>query len=785
MPESPASSTEASFRACVSEAARRGAHLMDKLVEAARASMPQRAGMAHDAAEREQVTQALNLLLMHRNQLTGAFPDALLAEFARALSSQAPKASTASLSFDALELMGDDQVQESVEVLRAQQATQQAVESVMGEFNALICAAQGLKTVQGDRNPLRPEIYVRALRAVIGDIGIPGPMRLRWMQHLGEALGPLLAQDYTSLCRMLRSGGVAAAGFNIINDAPVIPSAPSARGAGAQVVVHVHADGSPADPASLMAAPGQSHPAQTLLTVKQLRRLLSGELDAGKDNFDARFAREFETGGREFPADFSPTVPAAFEALQEMQQVDQVMKRLAERKGAQVSAPAGSTAALREQLRSEASTGQALGLEVVNLMVDNIAHDARLLPEVQQVVRELEPALLRLALIDPRFFSDKRHPARSLLEQITQRSLAWPTADAAGFAAFMEPARQAVQALLTTHIAGAEPFDFALKSLEEVWDEQQKHERRKREKAVRVLVQAEQRNMLAEKIATGLRDRAQTAGAQRGIVYFVAGPWAQVIAQARLADLSGQPDPCGYEDLVTDLLWSSIPEVASSNPARLTRLIPGLLAKLREGLESVGYSRSKSGRFFEELMALHARAIQPGETAGGAPSSARARLEAQFRDADAAPGLWMAPSEAHQSGFLETQTPSALPKPLFEETQPAFGETQLDAHMQPHMQTQTQPQAMEPAHVELSPGAWVELHMDDAWVRTQLTWGSPHGTLFMFTNAQGVNHSMTRQSLDRLAAAGHLRVLASQAVVEGALDAVAQAALRNSVDFTL
>jgi hypothetical protein len=55
----------------------------------------------------------------------------------------------------------------------------------------------------------------------------------------------------------------------------------------------------------------------------------------------------------------------------------------------------------------------------------------------------------------------------------------------------------------------------------------------------------------------------------------------------------------------------------------------------------------------------------------------------------------------------------------------------------------------------------------------------------MFTQADGVNHSMTRQSIDRLFAGGNLRVLAQQAVVEGALDAVAQAALRNSVDFTL
>lgn len=757
MPTPPPHRHEAPFRACIGEAAQRGRLLMEQMVHGARQSLPQRIALANDVREREVQQEALRLLMQFEGNLRESYPQALLAEFAGAIAGTTGKEPASGLSFDALELMGDDQIQESVEIARAQQATLLAVEGELGELNALICAAQGLKAVQAERNPLRPDVYVRGLRSVLAQTGVPAPVRMRWLSHLGEALGPALARDYAHLSDMLRDQGVVAAGFNVImqQESPTGARAPAAGPGGAG--------------ATAGAAPAQHRP-ETLLTVRQLRRLLSGELDAGGNSFDEKFTREFEGAGREQPhADFSPTVPAAFEALQEMKQVDEVMQRLAQRK------PGGEPGSLREQLRSKASTSQALGLEVVNLMLDNIANDARLLPEVQAVVRELEPALLRLALIDPRFFSDKRHPARRFLDLLIQKSLAWQNAGAPGFDGFIDPARQAVQALVGTQIEGAEPFAYALQTLEEAWAEQQKRERRKREKAVRALLQAEQRNLLAEKIAKDLRQRAETAGAPRGIVYFVTGPWAQVIAQARLLDSSGQADPGGYEDLVTDLLWSSIPQVASANPARLARLIPGLLARLREGLESIGYSRSKAGRFFEELVALHARASQPAAPLDDSP---RGRLEAQFREADEA-GLWLAPSEQHQSGFLETQTPS-IDKPLFEMTQPAFSETLLEgvARAEPAKPVAPQP-------LELAPGAWVELRLDDNWTRTQLTWASPHGTLFMFTQADGVNHSMTRQSIDRLFAGGNLRVLAQQAVVEGALNAVAQAALRNSVDFTL
>ena len=49
----------------------------------------------------------------------------------------------------------------------------------------------------------------------------------------------------------------------------------------------------------------------------------------------------------------------------------------------------------------------------------------------------------------------------------------------------------------------------------------------------------------------------------------------------------------------------------------------------------------------------------------------------------------------------------------------------------------------------------------------------------------GATHSMTRRLLDKMLRAGTLRMVASQAVVDGALDAVAQAALRNSLDLKL
>ena len=141
-----------------------------------------------------------------------------------------------------------------------------------------------------------------------------------------------------------------------------------------------------------------------------------------------------------------------------MKQLGQVVERLEHRQQRDAASSPANVSLLREQFRREArGMGQLLGLEVVQLMVDNIAHDPRLLPPVREAVLTLEPALLRLVLKDPRFFSDRQHPARCLLEDITQRSLGYDSIKAEGFAAFMQPVQTTVEALALIGVEGPDP----------------------------------------------------------------------------------------------------------------------------------------------------------------------------------------------------------------------------------------------------------------------------------------------------------------------------------------
>ena len=424
-------------------------------------------------------------------------------------------------------------------------------------------------------------------------------------------------------------------------------------------------------------------------------------------------------------------------------------------------------------------TMDRLGREVVHLMVGNLVQDERLLAPMRAAIARLEPALMQLAVSDPRFFSHKTHPARVLLDRMTQRSLAFASASETGFLAMMEPVVQCVSLLLDSEIKDHAPFEAALGVLEQTWAEQEAAQSAKRSQAVQALLIAEQRTLLAHKIGQELGRRPDVAGAPGFIKEFLAGPWAQVMAQSQLQQ--GNPGGSGLGSAVhvDDLVWSVLPDQVRRNRPRLMRVIPTLLPRLRAGLHSIDYPPDEAAHFFAELMRVHQEVIKPAAPAAPAvsapspvvPLSASQRLSAQL-DSAARAELWLAPREAHDSGFMDLPT-----QPMQYDTQPM-----------PLMASESGGPDFSPsssASLALQPGNWVEFIAKGEWVRAQLTWASPQGSLFMFVGSTGQPYTMSLKTLERLRDTSALRMVASQDVVSGALDAVARAALRNSVDVSL
>jgi hypothetical protein len=747
------------YQHLLESAAREGSGMLSQVLLIARQSLRAEESFARTALERDQLELSAKLLESHTQRLCERFPDILLKSFRGHGDAMAKTGALdeSPLRLDQLELMDESQVQERVELARMLQHVLLDAELALPELNSYVCALVGLDRVSPEHNPLRPDSYVKALQQLMGEMRVPTQVRALWLRHFSTPLGSALRDAYLQWSEQLRSQDVRQVGFTVIRTPEAVVAAPDkGRSGRAERVVWT------------------PEYRQTVLTLNRLRQLMVGQSDGSpvtpKQAFAQQFSREFESrsgetasaaaAGQASDSGFLPTVPAALDALQEMQQVDAVVLRMQQRP----APPSGRTdtrppgAVVRDELTRSATTmSQVLSLEVVSLMVENLVKDSRLLPSVRKVIDRLEPALLRLVIVDPRFFIDKAHPARLLLNEVSQRGLAFGSETDPDFDAFLLSLQRHVSPLAVLKIDGVQPFEVALKQLKKDWDNPALLDglNSQIQSAAAVLGYAEDRNLLASQLTASLMESPDLRKVPAGVMDFLCGPWSQVMAEAQLKALPGVNDPGGYKALVNELLWSAQPELTRKDVGRLTKLVPRLLSGLREGLGLIGYPSTKTSVFFDVLMKQHHQAFrQPAAEDVAAPEGLDESLLGSQDH-------WVAPAEAKASGFMVYADEEVVdvPKPA------------------PVRATPT------PVVASLKVGAWVELHIAGVWQRVQLSWISPHGTMYLFTNVGGKTQSMTQRFYERLLTEGKLRVVSDQvSMVDGALDAVVRTAIRNSID---
>jgi hypothetical protein len=734
--------------------------MLSQALAVARQAMRAEVPRARGVLDRDQLELSAKLLETHTLSLCERFPVVLLEIFRSHADSDVKRGALSSqpLRLEQLELMDENQVQERVELARMMQHVLLEAESALPELNSYICALVGLERISPERNPLRPDSYVVALQQLMTEMRVPTQVRALWLRYLSAPLGVALRDAYLEWTEQLQRQDVRRVGFSVIRTPDVLPASGSSVANRAERAVW------------------SPQYRQTVLTLDRLRRLMTGNLEVApgnpKEDFAQQFAREFESasdadvdstqGTTNQPpnAAFEATVPAALDALQEMQQVDAVVQRMQQR----ASLPQGYTharasgAAIREELtRNATGMSQVLSLEVVSLMVENLIKDNRLLAPVRKVIERLEPALLRLGVIDPRFFIDKAHPARRLLNELSQRGLAFGSEKDPGFDAFLLSLQRHVSPLAVLNIDGAQPFEAALKQLLKEWEnpDEQVSVNSHLQSAAAVLSYAEERNLLASQMVCKLMTIPDVRLVSSGVLEFLCGPWAQVMAEAQLKASPGSDDPGGYKALANELLWSAQPDRTRKDVGRLTKLVPRLLSGLREGLGLIGYPSARTSIFFDVLMKLHHQAFRPAVK--DAPTVADKGLDAGLLGNQ---DHWVAPAEAEASGFMVLPDEQAADVPKDVPVKPA---SPVDV-------------------ISLKPGAWVELLVGGAWQRVQLSWISSHGTMFLFTSVGGKTQSMTQRLFERLLAEDKLRVVSEKAsMVEEALDAVVHTAMLNSI----
>ncbi len=829
---------------CFLEARTSASELIARSVDAAIASLQAAEKASREVKQRDQLALAWWGLLQNKIHWGSTFPQHLHEALEAAPEAQSSRPSLLSEP-SPLSLLEEEAVNESLESARLVHSLLPAVEQQLSVLDALMSSLLGLPSVQAERNPMRPSVFVRALRETMAVVEPDPQMRGLWLRHMGTPLGNELQKLYERVALILQRANVREAGYRVRLASDGGNSTRSGglstrSGALSSRVGELGAS-------SGSSGPGQWHDdlqgpvslpdrpswamAQSLPAMPDLARL--------RTRVDNEVFHEFlQQGGSHFDqsltADYYEQVSeelAAIEAFAAIPVLDEsmileqstryrdlpVVDRPAREVGtaSQLSRQAwGDFAAAHERARvlihlkqKAQRVAQAVGLDLVRTLVSQVASDPLLLAPVREAVVALEPALLRLAMANPRFFNEDGHPGRRLIESVAQRSFKYNDEFSEAFSAFFQPVQKTFNDLNAHGGSHPEPFAQALSGLQAVWEEEDRQEGLAQDPGLKSIRYAEERQALADQIAWDLSQRPDVDNTPGVILDFLYGPWALVMASAQLGDTEGQADPGGYRKTVSNLLWSVKKEVTLKRPKELFAMIPGMLANLHDGLDMLGKTREETKPFFDALMRLHqpvlglrrARIRSDAQHSGpstldpaadsGAPSSMSMELDETLpatpeqRQPKPKAQPWLAQRELEAAGFQDTlpsdhgelEAPAAAPPPP---AAPEQGEEPAAAAPGLTSQETQELQAMQAEAIlaGLREGDWVDLYSHREWLRAQLIWASSKGTLFMFVSRGGRPHSMTKRSCERLIANRLLRPIDAQGgVVKKALKAMKKA----------
>lgn len=779
---------------CFEEAVRHAAPMLGRCIDVGVSSLQAEEKDMREVAARDRAARSWFALLKHRNGWGPNFAQRLKAAFHTGYN----EGNTSSLALlsntELLALVDDNAVAESIESAKLLQNLLPEVEQALAVLDARMSSLIGLDTVHAEKNPLRPSVYVRVLREMLAASENDAEVRTLWMRHLAPVLGRELRGLYENLALMLQRANVQEASYRVrlVADPQATRPAQPKRdlldfGFTPSGVATEAAPARPEPVHPFMPAMGDLARAHPTLDHDVMQQFLQ---QGGEEYAQALNEQYFRQLDREMAAmQAEASLPVLDDAVLEEERtrfrdlpvVDRPARGVSI--GSQLKAEAwgdfasavARTRALLDLKRQARSVGQAIGLDVVRKLVNQVARDPLLLAPVREAVVALEPALLSQALTEPRYFNEDAHPARRLVESVAQRSFRYNDEFSEEFESFFGPVRDAFRQLNERASKDPKAFGEALDKLRGHWRSQDDREQQLQNDRLHALRHAEERQALADRIAWDLSQRPDVENAPGFILDFIYGSWALVLAQAEMGLPDSQADLNAYRKAVTDLLWSIRKEVTLRRPADLFRIVPGLIKTLHQGLDALGKTREETQPFFDALMRLHEPvlglrrakvrsdsghsdpiplepAFDPTRLDEFAPATPEQRLP------KAAAQPWLGQNELANAGFEDT---------LASDLGGLHGEGDGD-----HAPLEEPAMDAEQLLMSLREGTWVDMYSHGEWLRAQLIWASTRGTLFMFTSRGGRAHSMTKRVCVRLIRNRWLRPVEARPVVQTALDTV-------------
>jgi hypothetical protein len=263
-------------------------------------------------------------------------------------------------------------------------------------------------------------------------------------------------------------------------------------------------------------------------------------------------------------------------------------------------------AAIEDQISNDTDR---ITMDVIALLFDYIFRDKSIPDSLRALFAKLQVPIVKAALLDRTFFSDKKHPARQLLDHLAEAAIG-ATHSAEYQDAFAKLATQLVDDISRDFEIDVGVFRTANLRLAAFIEEEKQRVEVATTEDVAEALEAEEGEADRSQVRALLRDKLAGVDVPFEVRGFAETPWADYMAKVRR---DGGEDSEGWKEAVKtldDMLWSITAKERATQKAQLTKMIPKLIGALRKGSMAVGLPQERGRAFFEALYQLHIAAIK-------------------------------------------------------------------------------------------------------------------------------------------------------------------------------
>jgi len=627
-----------------------------------------------------------------------------------------------------LELMDESRVEVDIEISRAMQLIDSTAEWELRELQAFTSTLVGQNHVSAESNPFRPLVYATALWDAACAVVASQVQRAIVLRTSAGVAAGLLKNAAAAASTRLESQGVEPGLYRTV----VLPSGsgfgraaadPPRPGALSGLLARMPDAAAPPDAGAgprASASSGGTAPGQPRRSDGATRR--SPELEQALLRLDELLRHpslETSRSGRGTPG----------ERLEE--QRSNVLASVTEPVDRQV-------------------------IELVTRLFESLLADSSLPSGFRPVISRMQVAALRLCLAEHAVLDSFEHPLWRLLDRIGETSQGYSRSEDPRLSSFL-----AFAAAVAEEMAGGASPDTALfrRGLNRVdifLSEQLQAQLRAAQVDIAALQLAERRDVLQQHLTQRIADQMAAVRTSPTIRRFITGAWARVIADNMLRHGEQSEATMSALKTVDDLLWSvKIPDHPQSRQ-RLVALLPGLLQRIRVGMEEVALPAAEQQAVLDELMTIHTEALRPGTRAAGAGGAATAEEIVQRMREEVVPDS--GPARSFSDSVIDLSSMETVPA----EHLPSGGGGVDD---DPSKRIEA-----------LRVGDRQRVFLQGRWSRVQLLWRSDRGLFFLFAGESPARtHSITRRALERLSSAGLVQPIEPKPLVQRAVDRMMRA----------